>query len=77
MRNPFRRDPRPGEVDAQRDDAEALSRATGGDAESDDPNTASTTSPSRTEEFVGRAAGDDLGYSGETGAERREQAESD
>lgn len=31
----------------------------------------STTGVDRTEEFVGRVAGDDAGYAGETGAERR------
>jgi hypothetical protein len=63
-------DPRPGEDDVDRDDAQAVSRATGG-GRSDEPDAASTTGTGESEEFVGRAAGDDPGYAGETGAERR------
>ncbi|MBW0116436.1 hypothetical protein I4J48_14385 [Pseudonocardia sp. KRD-169] len=35
----------------------------------------SVTGTGRTGEFVGRTAGDDLGHAGETGAERRAEAE--
>jgi hypothetical protein len=64
------RDPRPGEEDVDRDDAQALSRATGGGT-SDEPDAAATTGTGESEEFVGRVAGQDVGYAGETGAERR------
>ena len=64
-------DPRPGEEDVDRDDAQALSRATGG-GPSGEPDAASTTGTGESEEFVGRVAGQDVGYAGETGAERRQ-----
>ena len=38
---------------------------------------ASTTATSDTDEYVGRVAGDDVGYAGETGAEARAEADSD
>ncbi|GAA3233532.1 hypothetical protein GCM10017691_29230 [Pseudonocardia petroleophila] len=65
------------EDDVPADPALADSRETGGSAE-DTPGDAagdstSTTGTDRTEEFVGRVAGDDAGYAGETGAERRAQ----
>jgi hypothetical protein len=63
-------DPRPGEEDVGRDDAQALSRATGGEP-SDQPDAASTTGTGESDEFVGRVAGQDVGYAEETGAERR------
>ena len=63
-------DPRPGEDDVDRDDAQALTRATGG-GESDEPDAASTTGTGESDTFVGRVAGQDVGYAGETGAERR------
>ena len=69
-------DPRPGEDDVDRDDAEALSRATGGGG-SDDPDAASTTGVGDSDTFVGRVAGQDVGYAGETGAERRQAAQED
>ena len=37
----------------------------------DDPNQGSTTSTTPDGEYVGRVAGDDTGYAGETGAEAR------
>ncbi len=67
-------DPRPGEDDVDRDDGEALSRATGG-VDSDVNDSAGTTGTGEAEEFVGRVAGQDEGYAGETGAERRAAAE--
>jgi hypothetical protein len=70
-------DPRPGEDDVDQDDGQALSRATGGVPDTDHPDQASTTGTGPTGEFVGRVAGDDLGYAGEQGGERRAAAEGD
>jgi hypothetical protein len=70
------RDPRPAEEDVDPDDAQALSRATGG-GDSDDPDAESTTGTGRSGEFVGRVSGQDVGYAGETGAERRAAAAQD
>ena len=68
-------DPRPGEDDVDRDDAQALTRATGGGGdERDAPSTTGTGEPA---EFVGRVAGQDGGYADETGAERRPAAQQD
>ena len=69
-------DPRPGEDDVDRDDAEALSRATGG-VPNDQPDANSTTGTGQSDTFVGRVVGQDVGYAGETGAERRAAAEQD
>jgi hypothetical protein len=69
-------DPRPGEDDVERDDAQALSRASGGGA-SEEPDAVSTTGTGDSETFVGRVAGQDVGYAGETGAERRAAAQED
>jgi hypothetical protein len=69
-------DPRPGEDDVDRDDAQALSRATGGE-ESTEADADATTGTGESEMFVGRVAGQDVGYAGETGAERRAAAEQD
>ena len=63
-------DPRPGEEDVDRDDAQALSRAAGG-GEDDAPDAAATTGTGESGTSVGRVAGQDVGYAGETGAERR------
>ena len=63
-------DPRPGEDDVDRDDAQALSRATGG-GDGDAPDAGSTTGTGDSDTFVGRVSGQDVGYAGETGAERR------
>lgn len=65
------------EADVPGDDALAQSRETGGDDDAEGGDVNSTTGTGRTEEFVGRAAGDDPGYAGETGAERRAQAAKD
>lgn len=62
------------ESDVDTDDAVANSRDTGG-GDSDDGDAASTTGTGPTEEFVGRVAGQDEGYAGETGAEARAAAE--
>ena len=69
-------DPRPGEDDVDRDDAQALTRATGG-GDSDEPDASSTTGTGESDTFVGRVAGQDVGYAGETGAERRAAEQAD
>jgi hypothetical protein len=69
-------DPRPGEEDVDRDDAQALSRATGG-GPADEADATATTGTGESDEFVGRVAGQDAGYAEETGAERRAAAQGD
>ena len=59
------------EPDVDADDARADSRDTGGVPADDDANEASTTSTTPKGDYVGRIAGDDVGYAEETGAERR------
>lgn len=71
------KDPRPGEQDVDRDDAMALSRATGGVPDASCPDQASTTGTTVTPEYVGRIAGDDIGYVEEQGGERQVQWEKD
>jgi hypothetical protein len=67
-----------GESDVAADPQVATSRATGGDnGDANAPDEASTTGTSNTPEYVGRVAGDDVGYAGETGAERRSEAKQD
>jgi hypothetical protein len=61
------------EDDVATDDALANSRDTGG-GDSQDGDAGSTTGTGHSEEFVGRTAGQDLGYAGETGAEARSEA---
>ena len=63
------------EQDAPIDEHTASSRDTGGVPDDDAADQASTTGTSPTPEFVGRIAGDDVGYAGETGAEARAEAE--
>jgi len=60
-----------GEDDVAADPQVAGSRATGGIEDPSKPDQASSTGTSDTPEYVGRIAGDDVGYAGETGAERR------
>ena len=62
------------ESDVAIDPALASSRATGGDHSYLSGDRGSVTGTGDTEKFVGQAAGDDLGYAGETGAERRSAA---
>ena len=62
------------ESDVSSDDQVAGSRATGGVADPDAPDQASTTGSSPTPDFVGRVAGADEGDVGESGAERRAEA---
>ncbi|WP_324278649.1 hypothetical protein [Blastococcus brunescens] len=59
-------DPRPGEDDVDRDDAQALSRATGGE-KSDQPDAGATTGTGESGTFVGRSSGQDGGYAGRPG----------
>ncbi len=65
------------ESDVDRDDKQALTRASGGVPDDDAPDQASTTGTGTSETFVGRVAGQDVGYAGETGAERRAAAQQD
>ena len=69
-------DPRPSEEDVDPDDAQALSRASGG-GDSDEPDAGATTGTGESGTFVGRVSGQDVGYAGETGAERRQATEGD
>lgn len=66
-----------GEDDVADDSHVAGSRAVGGADQPDADDAASTTATSDTDEYVGRVAGDDVGYAGETGAEARAEADSD
>ena len=50
---------------------QALSRPTGGVEDPDAPDQASTTGTTPKGEYVGRIAGDDVGYAGGQGADRR------
>jgi hypothetical protein len=50
-------------------------RATGGVADPEAPDVNSTTGTTPNDVHVGRAQGQDVGYAGETGAERRAAAE--
>jgi hypothetical protein len=70
-------DPRPHEDDVDPDDAQALSRATGGVPDPDAPDQGSTTGTTPSEGFVGHAVGQDVGYAGEQGGERRAKWEAE
>lgn len=59
------------ESDVPDDPAEATGRPTGGDAAAEGADSASTTGTGESGVFVGRAAGQDEGYAGQTGAEAR------
>ncbi len=61
------------EDDVATDSRLANSRPTGGDP-ADEGDSAATTGTGASEEFVGRTAGQDEGYAGETGAEARSEA---
>jgi hypothetical protein len=65
-----RAEPARREEDGDLSDAQALSRATGG-VEDDAPDATATTGTGESGTSVGRVAGQDVGYAGETGAERR------
>ena len=62
------------EDDVDTDDKLANSRATGGDP-GDEGDSGTTTGTGTSEQFVGRTAGQDEGYAGETGAEARSEAD--
>ena len=64
------------EDDVGGDDAQALSRATGG-GPGGQPDSDSTTGTGESGIFVGRVSGQDVGYAGETGAERRAAEQED
>jgi hypothetical protein len=59
------------ESDVKRDPGRVDSRATGGVPDSSQPDQSSTTGTTPDGEFVGRAAGQDVGAEEEQGAERR------
>jgi len=59
------------ESDVERDDARVNSRDTGGVSDPSKPDQGSTTGTTPDGEYVGRVAGQDVGYAEETGAERR------
>lgn len=61
------------EADVAQDPAQVNRRPVGGEHRPDADDAHSTTGPSANETFVGRVSGDDSGYAGETGAERRAQ----
>ncbi len=71
------REGRPREDDVADDQGQALSRATGGDEDPSKPDQHSSTGTTDNEVFVGRVSGQDVGYAGETGAERRAQWEAE
>ncbi|HZG91253.1 MAG TPA: hypothetical protein VEZ42_13665 [Pseudonocardia sp.] len=60
-----------GGVEPNREDGSAQRAA---DSERSDPDGGGTTGTDENEEFVGRVAGQDAGYAGETGAEARSEA---
>ena len=62
---------RKAEDDTEADEARVDSRDTGGVEDPDKPDQGSTTGTTPDGEYVGRVAGQDVGYAGETGAERR------
>jgi len=64
------------ESDVPDDDAEVTGRPTGGDPDSDGGDSSSTTGSGKSGVFVGRTAGQDEGYAGQTGAEARGADES-
>jgi hypothetical protein len=67
--------PEANESDVAADDAQASSRAEGGDPDADGGDSESTTGTGVSEGFVGAVSGQDEGYADETGAERRAAAE--
>jgi hypothetical protein len=69
------RDPRPHEDDVDPDGSSALSRATGGVEDPEHPDQGSTTGTTPNDVFVGRVAGQDVGYAEEQGSERRAEWE--
>ena len=72
LRSLFNR-PATAEDDVEPDTHVARTRETGG-APGDGGDRATTTGTGPSDEFVGRVGGQDVGYAGETGAERRAQS---
>ena len=66
---------RTGEPDVPVDPHVARSRETGGQADPDAPDQSTTTGTTPNSGIVGRVSGEDVGYEGETGAERRAEVE--
>jgi hypothetical protein len=69
--------PRAEKNETRIDSQQARSRETGGVPNDEMPDQGSTTGTTPSEEFVGRVAGEDVGYEEETGAERRAREEGD
>jgi hypothetical protein len=65
----------PTEDDVPLDESVANARPVTKDGDPDEPE--NTTGPGNNDVFVGRVQGQDEGYAGETGAERRAESESD
>ena len=63
------------ERDVEPDENVARTREVGGEPDPGQPDQNTTTGTTPTQEYVGRVAGDDVGYAGETGAERRAEAD--
>lgn len=63
------------ERDVAPDEGVARTRETGGVPDPEAPDQYSTTGTTPSDEFVGRVAGQDVGYAEETGAERRAEEE--
>jgi hypothetical protein len=66
---------RKAESDVEGDEARVDSRDTGGVEDPAKPDQGSTTGTTPDDDYVGRVAGQDVGYAGETGAERRAEQE--
>jgi len=62
------------EPDVQGDLERVDARDSGGVPDETKPDQGSTTGTTPDDEYVGRVAGQDVGYAGETGAERRSDA---
>jgi hypothetical protein len=65
----------PSESEAGHDPRTAASRVAGGQHAEHEGNQGSVTGTGDTDTYVGRAAGRDLGYAGETGAEAQREGE--
>jgi hypothetical protein len=68
---------RSAERDVEPDEGVAGSRETGGVPNPEHPDQHTSTGTTPNEKFVGRVAGQDVGYAGDTGAERRAAAAQD
>jgi hypothetical protein len=68
-------DDRRAEPDVQEDRERVDARDTGGVPDESKPDQGSTTGTTPDDEYVGRVAGQDVGYAEETGAERRSEAQ--